>query len=296
MDLSPYIKLFWTSDDAEGLVQRVEEALQWFASTPEGLKAMQDAVVKHHGPLAILVGHDYPFNAIAQVKGIGTAMILHPDIADQTLIITKEGQQEPYGLKAVIAHEYEHARQDVSIERSREYNKAVQSAKKKATETYENELFRQINSTVATIMTDQEIRVAISKAYHAIYDPGPVTDSILAAQIQNMENDPVITSYVDEFEAPAIAFENRMREKYGLGSQRDIHYIRSAISPFDVEVECSKFMDDFIPAYRERAKKGNERHGWQDKVLTSEWPRGPQFDRQDHPLIAQHQEGGRTSS
>lgn len=292
MDLSPYIKLFWTSDDAEDLVQRVEEALQWFASTPEGLKAMQDAVEKHHGPLAILVGHDYPFNAIAQVKGIGTAMILHPDIADQTVIITNEGQQEPYGLKAVIAHEYEHARQDVSIERSREYNQAVQSAKKKATEAHENELFRHINSTVATCMTDQEIRVAISKAYHAIYGLRPVTDSILAAQAHHMENNPIIKSYVDEFEAPAIAFENLMREKYALGSQRDTDYIRSAISPFNVEVECSKFIDDFIPAYREGAKKGNKRCEWQDSVQSS-GRRSSAFEGCDHPLIARHPDGGR---
>jgi hypothetical protein len=115
MDLSKYIKIIPTKDDEPELVEQVKEAMQWFASTPEGSQAMEDAVKKHGRPLPILVGSNVYQNCFGDF-GDGMVMALNPPQAQASQIITNEGNLSPYGLRPTIAHEYEHARQDLTIE------------------------------------------------------------------------------------------------------------------------------------------------------------------------------------
>ncbi|KAB2879755.1 hypothetical protein F9K33_07935 [bacterium] len=208
-------------DDKE-LIARVQKAVEWIASTPEGLVALHEAYDLHGKPLTIFV------SSKASAIGYGlhdkNIILANPLISDNTFFKGQHGEKIDCSLERFLAHELKHATQPHML--------GHDALKKRLPEIIHSYLtqsipfYQYMHRIKASVSDEAKLKEIFGEMFdaHIGSNIGTLTSHIE----REGSKDEVIQNYVREFEVPAIEFENLIM-KYNNEPERSTDYLNSGI-------------------------------------------------------------------
>ncbi|MEI7669553.1 MAG: hypothetical protein WCJ33_05690 [Pseudomonadota bacterium] len=191
------------------LVSRVEEAVEWVFSKPEGRDMLEKAYKLHKNPLKIITDSTVHNLGYGDLDG-NHVVYVNPELIDLQVLNGKSGEKIQATLERFFSHEFLHSTQpDVIL------NAQNMLARK---QEIQNEVLPQIpfEQYQQRIMDASNSDVALAELLGEIYDTH-IADSaaeLTRTMINRFANDEIIKKFTDKYETPAIEFENLMMEKY----------------------------------------------------------------------------------
>lgn len=185
-------------------VSRVEQAVQWIASKPEGLAALQEARKLHGQPLKVVV--DLTRTDVAYGITGEHVVYVNPIAVEQYIFKTEAGEPIQGSLERVLSHEVKHATQQGIL------------LQKHLKERQLEIIFECFFNRVPLELYFQRLEAAqrnpfrLRKILGQMYDAhiGPNSQELMDEIGQKLSTDPEYQVFLSTYEAPAIEFENKM--------------------------------------------------------------------------------------
>ncbi len=277
MNLEKYVYL---KGEDEALIGRVRETFEWFASTPEGKEALEDALKLHQKPLQVYVGEDVFPSGYGRLTDEPHTMFINPDAVERMIIITESDEKETYSLRRFIAHECEHARQPDVLAKAGTYSQACADIFAEAEEEVLGAPVRAaFKKRKSRIQDEESLRVVAGEVYDEVIVPLRQTFSDRLVVL--MQASPLVNEFIEAFEKPALEFENLVARNHQLGSPRSTDYLRSA--DLSASPECfinrQNFVDFVIEGYHHGRKQAEESQFWRNLVADGGHRSSPAFAR-----------------
>lgn len=245
------------------LTAPVREAFEWFASTEEGLHALEDCLALHKAPIQVIAAENIIYNGYGDDKG-NHVMFINPNLVKSAAIVTDDGRSEIQGMKRLVAHECEHARQPDVLEKAKAYaverGRIWSEAEKEINEAIESE-FHKIKGTISN---EESLITAAKEVFEIAIKPRIAAfRERFSADIRQSE---IVRDFVNSFEVPAIKFENQMAARYNLGAQRTLDYLALAqANDVSAQFEKDGFVTSVVGGYRQ-SKQDRDDHFWRNQV------------------------------
>lgn len=293
MNIDDYVEIHAETTETEELLRG---EIEWIANTPEGKALLESVREKNGKPLYVIADDRIQFNGFGYLDADPTqdAFIGFSPSQFRSLHITAaDGTQAPYPMRRFLCHELTHANQDGLREIFPELARAKLEPFDKANALAEEIVMQEImdKSSDFSQAADARDTARMEVALRALYDrslSAPLRE-IKENMLNSFEASDFFVKYVQEFEVPAMQFENEMSEKYGLGPQRSLDYIRAgdiglsapqANGDGEKEGFITTFMSSFHAAMEEaQQQKMAEQHFWRDLVADEGRRTSPAFER-----------------
>lgn len=225
------------------LLNHLKEVVAWIASMPEGMKILQQARAMHGKPVTIFVdeksvescyGHFTLIDRDGKQTEIDHAICITPASFKMPLN-GSNGEKFLMTPARLLAHEFKHAAQEFALEETAAYNQRYYEINRETSEklgfldpnTALNEMIQPYIHRFKAARSDEERLKIFSDMYDERIAPiaAKIKDSEADFQ-KKMSADPIVRRFVENFEIPAIEFENTMMRHKG-EPERTTDYIGS---------------------------------------------------------------------
>ncbi len=220
--------MIYLDGDEPEMISRVEKAIEWIDSKPEGHAKLEEAVTLHGHHVVIYVSSKIDQTGFMMHDGMPIVAI-NPKSIDHEILHGENGEAIQMTVERALAHELLHATQpNVYAIGSEYFARRTQIS----AEAMPDIPFDKYQHRFAFINGEADINVGEVKARELlseIYDAHIGQKSLefshdVAARVGA---DPICQRFISDYEVPAIEFENLMMKKYKGEAGRTKDYAKS---------------------------------------------------------------------
>ncbi len=227
----------------------VKRAVRWLYQKPEGKELLVNAKQLHGKPVHVYAG-EFGGNGFDVYDSI-PCVIINPKLLKSQPLIAADGSIiEHHSLERLVSHEFTHAAQPHVAERAIELAQVKARLQADCTPQPPFEIYRH---RISIAKSDGELSEVAGEMWDQHFLPKlPEAEENYR---RKLSEDPVVQAFVEEFELPAVKFENAMVTKYRSEKPRTLDYISSAAKD---PAPTSAHRDAFIQNVVEQIKTSRE--------------------------------------
>lgn len=213
-------------------VRRAKEAVGWLAKKPAIIEVLEEAKRLHGKPLPISVSPLHlsaGYGVMTATGELEHAVHYNPALFDGIKLKAVDGTHITFSHERFLAHEFKHASQPDALKNGVEYAARKQRIGEEIAAEFpvpQSDPEKFMHRFAAAKDDPQQARRVFEDMYDEVIAPRiPIQERAQAAAMDRIKKDPKITRYFQQFEEPAIAFENQIM--HGLEPARITDYVDS---------------------------------------------------------------------